>query len=313
MLDMSQTDKPLSNQEEQPVMEDNDKQVIHTAETVESGMLVCPECGATTTSDGRPFTEGGLKAHRLRSHRKSPHGKKKKVKTPEVAPVIPGLAIKPAVKPAISTEEVKVQFSPETQEYIADMVEQITVKTLETRLGAIAKRQQQYGYRGYRPYQQRNEEMGPLTDMEMAETLRARRKQEAELHEIEMQRKAGHNPGAQNNPVITNLQQTVTHLQEELEKEREQRKEDRMKGIETSISDLRTEIKDVGSNINNKFGLWNTAVKETADLLKYDMRARFRLENPEEHIEREKVPTPEGEPTLAEKVKMMNPDLVEGD
>lgn len=28
-----------------------------------------PECGATTTKDGRPFTEAGLKAHMLRAHK----------------------------------------------------------------------------------------------------------------------------------------------------------------------------------------------------------------------------------------------------
>lgn len=236
----------------------------------------------------------------------------KERKAPEV-PTIPPVAIKPTVKPAITTEEVKVKFSPETEQYIADMVEEITVKTLETRLGAIDQRQQRYGYRYKPPYQQRNEGLGAMSDLELAETLRVRRKQEQELHEIEMARKQGHSSQytSESNPVITNLQDQITKLTEKLEEEREKRKEDRLKGIEDSVKDLRTEMKTTTERAKDFYSLGETTIKELGSLLRYDLRARFRLENPEERVEREKIPTPEGEPTLAERIRMEHPDLVE--
>ena len=292
-----------SRQKEEP---NNDKQVMETTEKVEveqvSAEGICEICGADFTD--KPNPEASLKAHKLRAHKIHVKWRKgEKAKPPEVAKE------KELVRPKIKPQEIPVRFSEEEMMYLEDRLKAKIMADIEAKTGVSELRSGRYGYSPYRrPWErEQRDELDRKIDQLLDRQSRIgliRAMNEPQPHQTVQPQYS--------NPEVEGLKGEVSELRKSLEEERRKRQEDQMNALRDEIKDLKNEIKNVGVKTENFYGLATTTIKETADLLKYDLRARFNLpQNPEERVERQKIEVSEEYVSPLKELEKTHPELVE--
>jgi hypothetical protein len=244
---------------------------------------VCDVCGKAFES------EGSLKAHKLRSHRISPHPAKRPLEEERGEVKIPVSKLPPTLREDAyikSVEEEIVRLKRENQLLSEEL----------NRLRLLQRRQsymEDYGWSNRRPRYE--------IDVEEDELLKLRRARlyEAERKRIEAETRAIEQPPQHDNPQITALQSSIEGLQTEVKLLRDENKELReklaeseRKRLEDTIRELRDDIKELktGQNrLSTQYDLGIETIRAVKEIVVKGMtpvetRRRRQLEEDKESI-----------------------------